>query len=320
MENIRSAVLLAAGLGTRLRPLTEQRAKPSLPFFDRTIMHHLIQKLVEVGIERVFINLHYRGESMRKALELDPFRSIEIHFSYEPTILGTAGALFPLRRYLKDETFIFINGDIVTDIDIKEVINGHRQHRNAIATIVLHPQSVHRGYPQIGASSDLRLTRFPYGILHDGKYDWTGTFAGIHILEPEFLTFINQEKFMCINSEIYPRVLEQGHRVGVYRHEGYWNDIGTMKSYYEAHSHVLQGLLNLPNVHNPPLKYWAHHTCQLDPETCIGNNVVLCPECIVGKETVLENVVVWPGIRIPDGSCFKNGILTDSRTFISLQK
>ncbi|MGB3976326.1 MAG: NDP-sugar synthase [bacterium] len=318
MKHITSAVLLAAGFGTRLRPLTQRQAKPSLPFFDRTVIHHLIEKLIDIGIKQLFINLHYRAGSIRRALRLDRFRSLEIHFSFEPTILGTAGALFPLRRYLQGEPFFLINGDIVTDIDLRDVIDSHRHHENAIATIVLHPSSAHYGYPQIGASSDFWLTRFPYGVLRDGDYDWSGTFAGIHILEPEFLKFIDRKAFMCINSEIYPRILELGHRVGVYRHDGYWSDIGTIKSYYRAHFHVLQGLLKLPGVSDPPMDHWAHPTSQVDSGTRMGSNVVLCPGCTIGREVVLENIVVWPGIHIPDGSCYKNGILVDSKTFISI--
>lgn len=315
-KHIKSAVLLAAGFGTRLRPLTDHRAKPSLPFFDRSLLHHLIDRLIDAGIEKVFVNLHYMGWSVRRALRLSRFRSIRFHFSPEPVILGTAGALIPIRKYLISEPFLLVNGDILTDIDLKEMMHTHQQRNDVIATIVLHPDSNHKGYPHIGASSDLKLTRFPYGPLKDGEYDWSGTFAGIHILEPDIYKFIGAKSFLCINSDIYSRVLKHGYKIGVFRHDGYWSDIGNVKHYVEAHSHVLGNLIKVDGINPMPSGIWIHNSCRLHSETSIGENVILCPGCTTGKRSHLKNVIVWPGIHVPDGSRYENGILVDSRTLV----
>jgi mannose-1-phosphate guanylyltransferase len=315
-KHITSAVLLAAGFGTRLRPLTDHRAKPSLPFFDRSLIHHVIDRLTDAGIERIFINLHYMGWSIRRTLRLNCLRSVHVHFSHEPVILGTAGALMPLRNFLISEPFILINGDILTNLDLKEMIRTHRRRNDVIATIVLHPNSHHKGYPQIGASSDMQLTRFPYGPLKNGEYDWSGTFAGVHIIEPDIFKYMNTTSFQCINSDIYARVLNHGYKIGVFRHDGYWSDIGNVNSYFEAHSHVLKDIMHLSGINRMSTDFWIHDSCRLHSETAIGKNVILCPGCTTGKKTYLENVVVWPGIHVPAGSRYVNGILVEPRSLI----
>ncbi len=319
MRKVRTAVILAAGYGTRLRPLTETCAKPALPFFNKTILHYLIEQLKSAGIEKVFINLHYKGDSIKQAFEKQPIPNISIEYSHEPQILGTAGALGPMRSYLTNETFVMINGDIVTDINFSEMFDCHLGNQNRLATVALHTASNHLGYPQIGATTTNILSRFPYGKLKNGNAEWYGTFAGVHVIEPAIFRYLHYNSFQCINSDIYPKTLEDGNQIGAYRHDGYWNDIGNPESYFKAHQDAL-AIGCIPNLkQNTTKSSWIHETAQIGQDTHIENNVFLYSKSCVKNNVRLGNVIVWPGIHIENGAHHQNEILLSNLVSYSLK-
>src|SRR5215510_5144522 len=133
------AMILAAGFGTRLWPLTVGRTKPALPFLNRPLIAYTIEYLKRHGVEDLIINLHHEPDSVREQIGDGSRYGVRIHYSVEePEILGTSGALDRVRDQLDQETFLVINGKIITDIDLNEAIVTHR-NRRAIATLVLLP-------------------------------------------------------------------------------------------------------------------------------------------------------------------------------------
>src|SRR5262245_39903937 len=130
------AMILAAGFGNRLWPLTQDRAKPAIPFLGRPLIAYSVDYLKKAGIREMIINLHYQGESIRKALGDGSAYGVKIHYSEEEEILGPAGGIDKVRDLLMEDDFVVINGKIVTDIDLQAAIQSHKE-RNAIATMVL---------------------------------------------------------------------------------------------------------------------------------------------------------------------------------------
>ena len=130
------AVILAAGFGTRLWPLTEDRTKPAIPFLNRPLIAYAVDYLAAHGIRDIIINLHHQPESIRRALGDGSALGVKIHYSFEEEILGTSGAIDRVRDELLDDDFIVINGKIVTDIDLHAAMREHKEH-DAIATLVL---------------------------------------------------------------------------------------------------------------------------------------------------------------------------------------
>lgn len=317
MNQIRKAVILAAGFGTRLRPLTDRRAKPALPFFDRPLLAHMLPRLRAAGIEHVFINLHYNGWSVRRSLRSVRDKSMRISYSFEPVILGTAGVLAPLYSELKDASFLMINGDILSDIDFTAPIRQHICDCDAIATVVLHPPSSQKDYPRVGSDKNSRLSRFPYGPLATGSADWHGTFAGIHVIRPDLFRFIKKNTFQCINSQVYATALEMGLKIGTFRHDGYWNDVGTPARYLAAHLDVLRGNLQIPDIKPESSALWVHPSARIHPAVTLGPGVVIGAGCRIEKNVVLENVVVWPGCVVRKNQTCHNGILTPDNRFVS---
>ena len=317
MNQIRKAVILAAGFGTRLRPLTDHRAKPALPFFDRPLLAHMLPRLRAAGIEHVFINLHYNGWSVRRSLRSVREKTMRINYSFEPVILGTAGVLAPLYSELKDSSFLMINGDILSDIDCTALIRQHLHDSDAIATVVLHPPSSQKDFPRVGSDENFRLSRFPYGPLATGSAAWHGTFAGIHVIRPDLLRFIKKNTFQCINSQVYATALQKGLKIGTFRHDGYWNDIGTPERYLAAHRDVLRGNLLLMDVKPEASAAWIHRSARIHPAAKIGTGVVIGAGCRIEKNAVLENVVVWPGCIVRKNQTCHDGILTPDNRFVS---
>src|SRR5690349_12281894 len=133
--------ILAAGFGTRLWPLTEDRTKAAVPFLDRPLIGYSVEYLVSHGIRDITVNLHHQPDSIRRALGDGSEFGAQITYSFEEEILGTSGALDRVRDALADEDFVVINGKIVTDIDLHEAIAAHRKH-DAIATLVLRENAV----------------------------------------------------------------------------------------------------------------------------------------------------------------------------------
>ncbi|MDQ3688134.1 MAG: NDP-sugar synthase [Acidobacteriota bacterium] len=132
------AMILAAGYGTRLWPLTIDRAKPAIPFLDRPLVGYVAEYLARYGCDEVAVNLHHQSESVRAALGDGSRFGVRLHYVEEPEILGTSGALDNAREFLEGDTFVVINGKLATDIDLNEALETHRR-TGALATLILRP-------------------------------------------------------------------------------------------------------------------------------------------------------------------------------------
>src|SRR5829696_9259119 len=130
------AIVLSAGYGTRLWPLTEDRTKPAIPILGKPLVGYVAEYLAGYGIDEIVVNLHHRPESVRRALGDGSKFGVKLHYVEEPVILGTSGALDNTREFFQDDTFLSINGKIITDIDLHAALETHRKTK-AIATLVL---------------------------------------------------------------------------------------------------------------------------------------------------------------------------------------
>src|SRR5262245_7419732 len=154
------AMILAAGFGTRLWPLTAGRTKPALPFLNRPLIAYTIEYLKRHGVEDLIINLHHEPDSVRTQIGDGSDYGVRIDYSVEePEILGTSGALDRVRNQLDKETFVVINGKIITDIDLGAAIAAHRD-RNALATLVLLPNHNRERFSEVKVTGDGLLSEF----------------------------------------------------------------------------------------------------------------------------------------------------------------
>ena len=246
------AMILAAGFGTRLWPLTEDRTKPAIPFLNRPLISYSVEYLASHGINDIIINLHHQPDSVRDALGDGSNLGVKIVYSYEHEILGTSGALDRVREHLEGEDFIVINGKIITDIDLGDAIRAHRE-RQAIATLVLRHNAAREHFSIVEIDQRSRITRFagfPEPVANEvmtaegGAACASGTvvktdntplmFTGIQVLSPRIFHYIPRDCFSHSTIHVYPRAIESGETVIAHISEGEWYEMSTIDRYLEA--------------------------------------------------------------------------------------
>lgn len=323
------AMLLAAGLGERMRPLTLGRAKPSLPLLNRSIIGHVLDHLKRHDVTEVVINLHYEPESIRGLLGDGSRHGVKVHYSEEPIIMGTAGGLKKAEPLLKDSgTFFMINSDSITDCDLGAALKKHREAA-ALATMVLVPVRTGVDYGLVEVGDRDRVTRIsgkPAGETdpHASRYH----FAGIHVLEPEIFSAIPPAGRSEINSEVYPRLLHEGRLIKAYIHNGFWREMGNPGLYLEGALAYLksgrdQGLEALRSAAGVYLdRTTLPPGTTIDPPVIIGrgtavgtgcsfmNGVIIGKQARVGEGCSLRSTVVWDGARVGDGASLSECIVT----------
>ncbi len=319
------AVLLAAGKGTRLRPLTVNRPKPLVPVANRPVMEYQLRLLEKAGFERVIIPLGYLGEQIASYAE--SFESeLKFEFSFENIPLGTAGAVAKLRDRL-DGTFLIISGDLLVDVDVSDLMDFHRR---------------------MSASVSIALTRVEdptqYGIaLLEGsristfaeKPDPSKVFsnlinAGIYVMEPEVLDEVPPNAQFDFSLNLFPSIIDRRYVAG-YLMEGYWNDIGRPSSYLQANGDALLGRFPLDKfVREPTLPtkvtpvmgrsstvgdvdisgpVLLGENCLVEGGSALRSFVVLGDNVSVGKDSVLDSVVVHRGTRIGSSANVRHCII-----------
>jgi NDP-sugar pyrophosphorylase family protein len=226
------AMILAAGFGERLWPLTADRTKPALPVLGKALVGYVAEYLARFGIEDVVVNLHHEPESVRRALGEGRNFGVRLEYVHEPKILGTSGALDNARSLLEADTFVVINGKLVTDLDLGAALQHHRE-QNALATLVLKP-NVKRERFSIVETRDGLVTRFA-GMPSPDKSGEAPPlmFTGIHIMEPRIFDYIPRGVFSDTVVDAYPQAMARGERIVAHVAEGLWYELSTLQRYLQ---------------------------------------------------------------------------------------
>jgi len=221
------AMILAAGKGTRLRPLTESVPKPLIEVAGRPMIAFSLQLLREAGIKEVVINLHHLGAQIRRRLADGSAYGVRIAYSEEDPILDTGGAIAAARRFLDGDTFAVLNADAVIDLRLQDVVAFHAR-QGALATMVLRPDPDAARHDDIGIDRAQRIRRF-LGRSY-GDPDFTPMermmFPGVHVFEPRVFDYMPDGVY-SVTRDTYPRLLTAGEPVYGYVHRGYWRVLDT---------------------------------------------------------------------------------------------
>lgn len=224
------AMVLAAGLGTRLRPLTETTPKPLVDVCGRPMIAYALDLVRSVGIVDVAINLHHLGDHIRAALGDGSDYGLRLHYFDEDPILDTGGGIANARALLGGERFVVLNSDTITDIDLAAMLDLH-ESRRATATMLLRPDPEAERYGVIEVDAQQRVRRFlgrpAPGLDADEASRLTSLmFGGVHIFEPRVFDYMETGVF-SITRETYPRMLAAGEPIVGYIHHGFWRVLDT---------------------------------------------------------------------------------------------
>ena len=297
------AMIMAAGVGSRLEPLTCNIPKPMVPVVNRPAMEYIINLLAYNGITQIAANLWYLPDKIKTYFGDGHKFGVELHYSLEKDLMGTAGGVKKLEQFL-DETFVIISGDALTDIDLWDLISKHQQS-HALATIALKEVADPRQFGVVIVEEDGRIKAFQEKPrLQDALSKLANT--GIYVFEPEIFKLIPADTVYDFGKQLFPKLVETGAPFYGHKMKGYWCDIGSLTQYRLAHYDVLKGLvkIDIPGIWHPNATYVGERTI-IAPTARVGSKVVVGNNCHIGDgveifgETVIgDHCVIEEGTSI----------------------
>lgn len=306
------AVIIAGGFGTRLRPLTYNRPKPIVPVANRPFVLHQIELLRKYGIKDIILNIHYLPKNMELVLGDGKEFGVKLYYSIEKEPLGTAGAVKNAEEYFDKEPLVVFNGDILTDIDISDLIDFHKKN-DACATIALTEVEDPTQYGVVVTDENGRVKQF----LEKPSWEHAVTNkinAGIYILDPQIFKNVPKDKPYSFERELFPSLLAEGRNVFAKVSSSYWLDIGTPKKYMQAHRDILNQeiIVNIDGENVAP-QTWIHKTAQIESGAklkgplIIGKNVKIAQRASVKNFSVIgDEVSIDHGVIIEDSIILRN--------------
>lgn len=237
------AMILAAGLGTRLRPLTDTLPKPLLPIGGTPLVLWNLFLLRRHGITEVIINLHYLGHLIEKELGDGSRFGLRISYSREPVILGTGGGIKQAEPFFNGEPFVVLNGDTLLELDLGTVVRFHEQ-QNALATMVLREDPDAERWGAVETNPQQCVVRIGGRGLSKGGQTAKRMFAGVHVMHPQLLKDVPTGQASSI-IDTYVNAIQRGEVIMGCGMDSYWSDVGTPERYAQAQQDVEKGRIIL---------------------------------------------------------------------------
>ena len=303
------AMVLAAGLGTRLRPLTYEITKPMVPVLDRPVMEHIVELLARHGFDEVIANLHYFPDSIRE------YFGERLRYSYEAELLGTAGGVRACADFFGEESFVVISGDALTDIDLGAFAARHRE-TGAVATLAVKQVSDTREYGVVLHDRAGRITGFQEKPAPEEALSDLGN-CGIYAFSPRIFDYFPERPFVDWAQDVFPVLLENDVPFYIHETREYWNDVGSLSELRQGTFDALRGELHLqiegeevsPGVvvaGESPLKpdteaegpVWIGRDVRLGEGVRLMGPIVLGDGASVGAGAQLRESIVFPGTDI----------------------
>jgi NDP-sugar pyrophosphorylase family protein len=276
------AMVLSAGYGTRLWPLTEDRTKPAIPILGKPLVGYVAEYLAQYGLNEIVVNLHHRPESVRAALGDGRAFGVKLTYVEEPVILGTSGALDNARELFVDDTFVVVNGKIITDIDLSAAFETHRKN-DALATLVLIENRKREKFSIVETSDDL-IAGFR-GMPADDQTVVPLMFTGIQILEPRIFDYIPRGVFSHSTTDVYPPAIANGERVVAHVADGKWRELSTLQRYLDISIEILR---------------------ERSQRFSFGRNNRL------GEGANIVDSVLWDNVEVAEGAQINRTVLADN--------
>ena len=297
------AMILAAGEGTRLRPLTLSTPKPMIPIVGKPLLAWTLDWLASQGVTEAAVNLYHRPQSIPDFLG-DTYAHIKLRYYYEDTLRGTAGGVQGAADFLRDAPFFVIYGDNLLSADLRTLAAFHASHGGA-ATVSLfdHPNPTAAGI--VGLDPDGRITRFVEKPPADQVFSRQAN-AGVYVLDPAVLDAIPADTPSDFGRDIFPRLLSQGARLYGTPLGGYLQDTGTPQSYRQACWDALAGQVG---THFADASFWAAPDADIHPSAALLGRNIIGAGASVGAGATLIDCIVWDNAQIGAGAQLSQAIV-----------
>jgi len=304
MVNVSKAMIMAAGVGSRLEPLTDGIPKPLVPIVNKPVMDIMFEKLASIGIEKVIANTHYLADQIINRYKTNNF-NIAFNYIFEENLSGTAGGLKKCQFFFEQgETFLVMSADGLTDADIKRGIEIHN-NSNAIATIGIKKIDTEQ-IPNFGVvvtDKDGYIIEFQEKpSIDEAKSNFINT--GIYIFDYKIFDYIPENTFYDFAKNVFPKLLEE-RAINTFEIEEYWSDIGTIEQYKQSTSDVLEG----------ECKIGSEILCnkisktKLPDDICMGGYGTIGKNCKIGQNVTLINAIIWDDVEIGNDITIENAVI-----------
>jgi mannose-1-phosphate guanylyltransferase/mannose-1-phosphate guanylyltransferase/phosphomannomutase len=297
------AMVLAAGLGTRLRPLTYEIPKPMVPVLDRPVMAHILGHLQRQGFDEVIANLHYFPDAVRG------YFGDRVEYRYEEELLGTAGGVRNVADFFGDDPVVVISGDALTDVDLNALVERHRS-AGGIATLTVKHVEDTQEYGVVIHDDDGRIQGFQEkpdpaeALSHLGN-------CGIYCFSPEIFDYFPEEPFADWANDVFPALLDNDVPFHVHETTDYWNDVGSLAELRQGTWDALEGKLSIEVTGkaegDPPV--WVGKDVDIGDDVNLMGPVAIGDGCRIGDGAALRDTIVFPGTEVAGGTIAIGAIL-----------
>jgi len=315
--------MMAGGKGTRLRPLTLVRPKPMVPLVNRPIAQYTLNRLKGFGFKDIIMTLNYMSTHIKNHFKDGSDFDMNIRYSVEKWPLGTGGSVKKIEKYI-DDTFMVVSGDVLTDVDFRDVIKFHKE-KNAVATMVLTEveDPTHFGIAVMDQNN--KITEYLEKPSPDQVFSNVAN-TGIYVFEPEIFEFFEgKEGEVDFSKDIFPEVIKQNAGIFGYVFNGYWNDIGRPETYLEATYDILEQKMeqNLETKIEESIgkigNIWVGENVSIDKKARIEGPVVIGDNCTIEKGSKIskgsvigDNVTIGKDVNIDAAVLLSNSIVEDN--------
>jgi NDP-sugar pyrophosphorylase family protein len=284
------AMILAAGFGTRLHPLTAERPKALMPIANKPVIDWVIDYLKKHGVDSIVVNAHHHSDQIVRYLKHYQESELKIEVRIEKDILGTGGGIKNTEDFWDERPFVVINADTLTDIDLGNVYHHHTETRR-IATLVLHDCAP---YNQIRIDQNACLRN-----IADQPSKGRFAFTGIHIIDPLLLDYLKKDAFSNI-IDTYRDLIKSESVIGAHICDGhYWCDIGTVGSYMQANKDYLKGGRMVTGPH-----------CKIHPSARVLGWAAIGKGCVVEENAIISNSILWDEVIVRRGVKVVESVVT----------
>jgi len=294
MNKITQAFVLAAGLGTRLRPLTEDLPKPLIPIFQKPLITFALDHLIAAGVQSFVINTHRLPNLFHEFFSGNGYHGHSVTLAHEPDLLETGGGIKNVERILRKEPFMVYSGDILTDVALEPLITEHFRANNDVTLGLRRNTGLGAGV----VMRDGRILEISTKSNPKENFDY----ANISVWNPEIFARIPAKRKISFIPILIDWINLGGAIGGLVMDDGKWFNIGSRKEYLDVHR-------TISNKHWRPAyvktREWAESiakSAHVDPTAEVRGCSVVGPDCYVGADAVLEDTILWPGAQIASKS------------------
>jgi mannose-1-phosphate guanylyltransferase len=293
-------MIMAAGIGTRLRPLTDLLPKPMVPIANRPALHHILRLLSRHDLREVVINLHHLPETITDYFGDGTELGMSLSYSYEPELLGTAGGVKNNASFLGRDTFLVMSGDALTDVDLTGLIEAHKQH-GSIATMAVKEVDDPSLYGVVVADDEGRVVGFQEKPSREEARSRLCN-CGIYVFEPAILDYIPAGRFDDFGKRVFPDLLRDGTAFHAHVVDGYWSDVGNLREYMRGNADALAGRVRVELAGNEIRPgVWVDADSEVAASAHLDPPVVIGRGCRVGHCAYLEGpAAIGDGSMIGD--------------------